>query len=86
MGYKTVTVDVDVFVDDVIDEMDDQDFIDILEGRGYTVRKDAAVVEAFEREDWQFLLEILDKQPETWYTRRVRDKLVEARYGKGTSD
>jgi hypothetical protein len=80
MGYKTVTVDVDVFVDDVIDEMDDQDFIDILEGRGYTVTKEP-VVEGFDREDWQFLLEMLDKNPQTWYTLRVRDKLLEARFG-----
>ena len=80
MGYKTVTVDVDVFVDDVIDEMDDQDFIDILESRGYTVTKDVER-EAFDREDWHFLLEMLDKQQVTWYNRRVRDKLMEACFG-----
>ena len=80
MGYKTVTVDVDVYVDDVIDEMDDQEFIDILNSRGYTVTKEP-VVEGFEREDWQFLLEMLDKSPITWYTRRVREKLLEARFG-----
>jgi len=80
MGYKTVTVDVDVYVDDVINEMDDQELIDELESRGYTVVKDEKVVEAFEREDWHFLLEILDKNPQTWYTRRVRDKLMEACY------
>ena len=80
MGYRTVTVDVDVFVDDVLDEMDDQDFIDILEGRGYTVTKEPKV-EGFDREDWQFLIEMLDKNPETWYTRRVRDKLLEACFG-----
>ena len=81
MGYKTVTVDVDVYVDDVINEMDDQELIDELNSRGYTVTKDSAVVEAFEREDWEYLLEILDKQPETWYTRRVREKVSEARFG-----
>jgi hypothetical protein len=78
--YKTVTVDVDVVVDDVIDEMDDQDFIDILEGRGYTVSK-GANVDGFDREDWQFLIEIVDKQPVTWYTRRVREKLMAERIG-----
>ena len=81
MGYKTVTVDVDVYVDDVINDMDDQDFIDILEGRGYTVTKDVER-EAFERADWQFLLELLDRQQATWYTRRVRDKLLEARFSE----
>ena len=80
MGYKTVTVDVDVYVHDVIDEMDDQELIDELNSRGYTVTKDVER-ESFEREDWQFLLDLLDKSPETWYTRRVRYKLSEARFG-----
>ena len=82
MGYKhnTVSVYVDVDVNDVLDELDDQDFIDILNSRGYTVTKDVER-EAFDREDWQFLLEMIDKTAETWYTRRVRDKLLEARFG-----
>ena len=80
MGYKTVTVDVDVYVDDVIDEMDDQELIDELNSRGYTVTKNIER-EAFEREDWQFLLEMLDNNPQTWYTLRVRNKLLEARFG-----
>lgn len=79
MGYRTVTVDVDVFVDDVIGEMDDQDFIDILESRGYTVTKEVER-ETFDREDWQFLLDMIDKFPVTWYTRRVREKLSELRF------
>jgi ectoine hydroxylase-related dioxygenase (phytanoyl-CoA dioxygenase family) len=41
MGYRTVTVDVDVYVDDVINEADDQELIDELNRRGYTVSKDA---------------------------------------------
>ena len=81
MGYKTLTVDVDVYVDDVINEMDDQELIDELNSRGYTVTKDADFVKAFEREDWQFLLEMLDNNPQTWYVRRVREKLLEARFG-----
>jgi hypothetical protein len=80
MGYKTVTVDVDVYVDDVINEMDDQELIDELNSRGYTVSKDVER-ESFEREDWQFLLEMLDTSKQTWYTRRVRDKLLEACHG-----
>jgi hypothetical protein len=81
MGYKynTVSVYVDVDVNDVLDEMDDHDFIDILESRGYTVTKEPKV-EGFGREDWQFLLEMLDKNPQTWYTRRVREKVSEARF------
>lgn len=80
MGYKTVTVDVDVYVDDVINEMDDQELIDELNSRGYTVTKDPER-ESFEREDWHFLLDMLDKNAQTWYTRRVRDKLLEACHG-----
>jgi hypothetical protein len=80
MGYKTVTVDVDVYVDDVINEMDDQELIDELNSRGYTVSKDVER-ESFDREDWHFLLEMLDKQQANWYNRRVRDKLLEACHG-----
>jgi hypothetical protein len=80
MGYKTVTVDVDVYVDDVINEMDDQELIDELESRGYTVTKEP-VVEGFDREDWQFLLEMIDRQPPHWETRRLRDKVAEVRFG-----
>ena len=79
MGYKTVTVDVDVFVDDVLEDLDDQELIDELNSRGYTVSK-GVERESFDREDWQFLLEMIDKQPEHWYTRRVRDKLMDARF------
>jgi len=81
MGIKTVTVDVDVYIDDIINEADDEQLINELVSRGYTVTKDTDVVEAFEREDWQFLLEMLDKNPQTWYTRRVREKVSEARFG-----
>ena len=80
MGYKTVTVDVDVYVDDVINKMDDQELIDELVSRGYTVVK-GDEREAFDRDDWSLLLEMVDKQPTTWYNRRIRDKLLEARYG-----
>jgi len=81
MRIKTVTVDVDVYIDDIINEADDEQLINELVSRGYTVTKDTDVVEAFEREDWQFLLEMLDKNPQTWYTRRVREKVSEARFG-----
>lgn len=80
MGYKTVTVDVEVYVDDVINEMDDQDFIDILESRGYTVSKDVER-ESFDREDWTLLLNLLDSQNSNWELRRVRDKIMDACFG-----
>lgn len=80
MGYRTVTVDVDVYIDDVIDEMRDQDLIDILEGRGYTVTKDVEL-QTFERADWHMLLNLLDSQNPNWELRRVRDKIMDACFG-----
>lgn len=80
MGYKTVSVDVDVYVDEVIGEVDDQELVDELVARGYIVTKDEQPVQ-FDRDDWQFLLELLDKQTPHWYTRRVRDKVLEAFHG-----
>ena len=80
MGYKTVTVDVEVYVDEVIGEADDQELIDELVSRGYAVTK-GDEQEVFDRDDWSLLLEMVDKQPTTWYNRRIRDKLLEARYG-----
>jgi hypothetical protein len=69
----TITVDV------YLDEFNEDDIVNELEHRGYYVSKDTPS-EGFDREDWQFLLDLLDKQPETWYTRRVREKLSESRF------
>lgn len=80
MGYKTVTVDVDVYVDDIISDIDDQELIDEFNRRGYTVSKDPER-ESFDGEDWKLLLELVDNVPETIYTRRVRDKIMEACFG-----
>jgi hypothetical protein len=73
MGYKTVTVDID------LDEFDDSELIDEMSQRGYTCIKEAEA--GLEREDWLHLIEMLDKNGETWYTRRVRDKLMVACHG-----
>ena len=80
MGYKTVTVDVDVYVDDIISDIDDQELIDEFNRRGYIVSKDPER-ESFDGEDWKLLLELVDNVPETIYTRRVRDKIMEACFG-----
>ena len=72
----TITVDVDIY----LDEFDDDEIADELENRGYYVSRKKPDV-SFDREDWQFLLDLLDKHPETWYTRRVREKVSEARFG-----
>jgi translation initiation factor IF-2 len=78
MAYKTV-VEVEV----VLDEWDDEGIIEELSSRGYNVTKteDTVYVEAFEREDWQLLLEMVDNNPQTLYTLRVREKLLKARFG-----
>lgn len=77
MSYKTVTVDVDVDID--LDEFDDNELIEEMKLRGYSCAKGDA--SGLDREDWQYLIEMIDKQPVTWYSRRVRDKLKEACYG-----
>ena len=77
MGYKTVSVDVDVDID--LDEFDDRELVEEMKLRGYSCVK--GDVSGMDREDWQYLIEMLDKQPETWYSRRVRDKLMAARHG-----
>ena len=75
-----VTVDVDL--DDVLDELSDKELLEELNERGYTAVRTEGYEALFDREDWQYLLEIVDKQPVTWYTRRVRDKLLEARFSE----
>jgi|GEM_PF-3446779 hypothetical protein len=79
MGYRTVTVDVDVYVDDVINEADDQELIDQLESRGYTCVKDDGAFEVFDKYDWLQLQEIIERLPRSWETERLRDKVVAAR-------
>ena len=71
-----VTVDVDVY----LDEFDDDEIVAELEARGYTVLEQEEV-KKFEMEDWKLLLEIVDTVPETVYTRRVREKLMNQRWG-----
>ena len=77
MTYKTVTVDVDVDID--LDEFDDSELIDEMNQRGYACIKETKA--GLDREDWQYLIEMLDNNGETWYTRRVRDKLMVACHG-----
>ena len=74
MAYVTVDVDVD------LNEFDDDEIVAELEARGYTVLEQEEV-KKFEMEDWKLLLEIIDTVPETVYTRRVREKLMNQRWG-----
>lgn len=77
MSYKTVSVDVDVDIN--LDEFDDNELVEEMKLRGYScVNGDEGGMNC---EDWQFLIELIDTTPTTWYSRRVRDKIMEARYG-----
>lgn len=75
MPYVTVDVDID------LDEFDDDELTEELEHRGYFVSKEEKELANFDMEDWKLLLEIVDTVPETVYTRRVREKLMNQRWG-----
>ena len=72
MAYVTVDVE--------LDEFNDDELVEELESRGYTVVEEEEI-KKFEMEDWKLLLEIIDTVPETVYTRRVREKLMNQRWG-----
>ena len=80
-NYVTVYADVDVDVDDVVSEADDQTLVDALSARGYTCVKNSAADSDIDNEDWDFLIKLLDNTAETWYTRRIREKLIGVRFG-----
>ena len=75
----TVTVDVDVYVDDVINECDSQDLIDELNSRGYHVYKEEAFEEVLDKDDWRNLEEIVTSLPYHWETEELRRKIVTVR-------
>jgi hypothetical protein len=83
MAYKhrTVTVDVDVYIDDVINEADDEQLIDELNIRGYHVQKDPVEYNDIDKFELDWLLELVDKNNTDVYTNRVRDKLHKLRHG-----
>ena len=78
MTYKTVESYVEVDVD--LDEWDDDELVNEMNHRGYFVSKEISRV-SFDMEDLKLLLEIVDNTPETVYTRRVREKLMNQRWG-----
>jgi len=74
----TISTYVDVDID--LDDFDDDELVDEMEHRGYFVSKEESR-ESFDMEDWKLLLEMVDNTPETVYTRRVREKLMNQRWG-----
>jgi hypothetical protein len=72
-----ITVDVDV----ELDEFDDDELVEELEHRGYNVSKNSIEIDALDKYELDFLLELVDKNNKDVYTNRVRDKLHTLRHG-----
>ena len=75
MATKTITVDVDVEVD--IDEFEDEELIEELRSRGYSIAQDQNT--NLDKYDIEFLLNLIDRNEQTWYIREVREKLFKMR-------
>ena len=74
------TISVEVDID--LDEISSDDLIEELTDRNYLVSGNKSGENiGFTTEDLKLLIEIIDQTPETIYTRRVRDKLMRARFG-----
>lgn len=73
MSYKTIDTTVEVEVD--LSEWSDQELLAELRSR----KAEISDADTLQREDWQFLLELLDKLPSDMHTRSVRDKVFAAR-------
>jgi len=73
----TITVDVDVD----LDEFDDLELIEELEHRGFNVSSDPIELDALDKYELDFLLDLVDKNNKDVYTNRVRDKLHTLRHG-----
>jgi hypothetical protein len=80
---RTMTVDVTVDVDidpwDVIAEVDEEELADYLRESGYSVSKESEELDMFDREDLNFLLNIVSDA--SLEGRRVYDKLKNLRFG-----
>ena len=75
MAYVTVDVDVD------LDEFDDDELVEELEHRGYNVSKNSIEMDALDKYELDWLLDLVDKNNKDVYTNRVRDKLHKLRHG-----
>ena len=67
-----ITVDVDVD----LDEFDDDEIVEELKHRGYNVSKNSIEIDALDKYELDFLLDLVDKNEKRDYNYyRVRDKL-----------
>ena len=76
---RTVTVNVDLYVDDVIGDIDDDELIEELEDRGYYVEKGDGDPHVLDKDDWRKLEEIITALPYHWENEILRKKIIEAR-------
>jgi len=75
MPTITVTVDADVDVD--LNDFDDIDLINELEGRGYKcIDVDETPTYVFTANEKEVLLSLLGDDVRNWENRRIRDKLL----------
>ena len=85
---STVSVYVDVDVDDIFHELDDDDLVEELQQRGYTCKKDPDDFEdSLTKEEINALLTLLahhdvGTRPLHWEWQRIRDKLMAMDYTK----
>ena len=73
----TITVDVDVY----LDEFDDDEIVEELQARGYNVHKEPLEDNELDKFEFDFLLDLVDKNNTDVYTNRIRDKLHKLRHG-----
>jgi len=75
MAYITVDVDVD------LDEFNNDELVEELESRGFNVSSEPIPeMDALDKYELDFLLELVDKNNKDVYTNRVRDKLHALRH------
>jgi hypothetical protein len=82
---STVSVYVDVDVDDIFHELDDDDLVEELQQRGYTCKKDPDDFEdSLTKDELNLLLAHIDirERPLPWEWQRIRDKLMKMDYEK----
>ena len=78
--YKTVTIDVDVDV--MLDDFEDEDLVEELKSRGYNVNIEQLSPEEadLDKFDLEYLINLVDADKQSLYTRQVRDKLFQMRF------
>jgi hypothetical protein len=82
---STVSIYVDVDVDDVFEKLDDDDLVEELQSRGFTCKKDPSYFEdALTKEEINLIIAHIDirERPLDWEWQRIRDKLMKMDYEK----